>query len=71
MKTETRLSIDLQFTQFPISINSLSRVIGFPIAIIFAVGYSSTQIETSGPVYASAQKFFLPIHGIYWHLASV
>ncbi len=39
---------------------SLGAVIGLAvIAIIFAVGYSSTQIETSGFVYEAAQKFQL------------
>jgi len=39
---------------------SLGAIVGLAvIAIIFAVGYSTTQIETSGPVYLSAQKFVL------------
>ena len=35
INTETLLSIDLQLTQSPISINSLSLVIGFPTSMYF------------------------------------
>ena len=39
---------------------SLGAIAGLAvIAIIFAIGYSTTEIETSGQVYASAMKFEL------------